>query len=403
MTETQDKKLFIVTGDHSADIHAAGVCKHLLTLLPKLTIHAIGGPALESTEGVTLFSGQEKMARMGAGSIQGAPYHYFLGKRLLKHLSTFHPDAVLLMDYGVFNLWLASQIKSAQKSGKLNPFPIYYFIPPQVWASRKGRIKKIKKNIDRVFCIFPFEEPFYAKEGMPVTYVGHPLIGHLPKPETKTDFCKRHQLDERHPLIGIFPGSRKMEIDYMLPPQIGSITHVLKSYPNAQFVLAKAASLKPDYFNAKFNAAIAQTGHTQEQLHLTVVENENHAVLSACDTVICTSGTVTLEAALYQTPGILMYRGNPVIYQLFKRLCYLPCIGLPNILTDMQNPIMPELWQSEVNPQHIAQQILPFLDPSSQSYQRAIKGCQEIRQTLGQWNAIEKLAEELVKALTEKP
>lgn len=393
------KRLFIVTGDHSADIHAAGVCKALWTHLPEIEIEAIGGSALQALDNVSIFSGQEKMARMGAGSIQGAPYHYFLGKRLLKRLKTFQPDALLLMDYGVFNLWIAGQIKQAQKRGKLKSFPVYYFIPPQVWASRKGRIEKIRKNIDRVFCIFPFEDPFYQKEGIPATYVGHPLIGQLPEGETKTDFCTRHNLNPDNPLIGIFPGSRKMEIDYMLAPQIGSIPHLLKQYPNAQFVLAQASSLKPDYFEKKLSQAIAKTEQSRDSLNLTVVQNENHAVLSASDAVICTSGTVTLEAALYKTPGILMYKGHPVIYQIFKRLCYLPCIGLPNILTDMKNPIMPELWQKDVNPAHIASQLSPFLDANSNAYQHAQSGFKDIRNTLGQWNAIEKLAEEIAQRI----
>jgi lipid-A-disaccharide synthase len=357
-------KLFIITGDYSGDVHAARVAHALRKQEPDIQIEAVGGRNLQAL-GVPLFSDQSRMNRMGLGSVLGAPYHYFLGKRIIAHLKTFRPDAVLLIDYGVFNLIMAREIK------KLG-IPVFYFIPPQVWASRKGRISKIKASVDHVFCIFPFEEPLYQSHGIPVTYVGHPLIGELPPAANRVAFCQSHGLNPNQPLIGIFPGSRKMEIDYLLKDIIGSLSIIRQSCPNAQFVLAQAPSLKPEFFETRLKEALNSLSETERNALapvLKIVENENQAVLSVSDALIAKSGTTTFEASLYRTPMVIMYKGHPLAYQLAIRLCYLPCIGLPNIVTDMDNPPVPELWQKAVNPAQIAHAILPLLDPQSPEVQ----------------------------------
>ncbi len=382
-----NRRLFIITGDPSGDYHAANVVRALRALDDTVEVAAVGGNKLKEA-GVALLEDQSQMGRVGLGSVWGAPYHYFLGRKILKFLKNFQPSVVLLIDYGVFNLWMARQLK------KLG-IPVCYFIPPQVWASRRGRIKKIQQNVDHVFCIFPFEEPLYQKEGIPVTFVGHPLIGKLPPPAYRQAFCQKHGLDSDKPVIGLFPGSRKMEIDYLLEPLLASVPKIKALEPDTQFVLAKADALKQDYFQNRFkNASVGLEG-----VSVTVVENENHALLSVADAVIVASGTVTLEAALYETPMVLIYKGHPLIYQIAIRLCYLPCIGLPNILTDMQNPIVPELWQDAVHPERISQAIRPFLNRESPEYQRAMAGFQSIRQTLGSKNAPEAVAEALYQVI----
>jgi lipid-A-disaccharide synthase len=382
------KRLFIITGDYSGDVHAARVVDALKEREPKLELAAVGGENLRS-RGVQLLSDQSKMGRMGAGSFLGAPYHYMLGKRILRFLKEFKPDAVLLIDYGGFNLWMAGQLKGMG-------LKVLYFIPPQVWASRRGRLKSIRKNVDHVFCIFPFEKALYEAENIPVTYVGHPLIGELPPASDRDAFCARHGLDANKPILGIFPGSRKMEIDYLLKELIATLPRLHKERPDVQFVLAKAASLAPDYFQKRLAEAWEQAGfpeaRTQERPTLHVVENENHAVLSVSDVLIAKSGTTTLEAALYGTPMAIIYKGHPLIYPLAVWICYLPCIGLPNILTDMKNPPVPELWQGKVNPAQLTETLLPLLNRHSDAFQRQQTAFETIRDIFDVGNAPDNVA-----------
>lgn len=373
------ERLFIITGDYSGDIHAAHVVDALKRQRPTLDIAAVGGENLR-TRGVTLISDQSRMGRMGAGSILGAPYHYFLGRRILDFLRRFRPDAVLLVDYGVFNLWMARQLK---RMG----LRVFYFIPPQVWASRRGRLRTIRAYVDHVFCIFPFEEALYQSNNIPVTYVGHPLAGQLPPRADRRSFCRTHGLDPEKPILGIFPGSRKMEIDYLLGEIIASLPLIRHVQPEVQFVLAKAASLAPDYFQRRLAEASSSVSPK-----VTVLENENHAILGVSDALIAKSGTTTLEAALYGTPMTIIYKGHPLIYPIALRMCYLPCIGLPNILTDMHDPPVPELWQNAVNPQRLAETALALLDRESPVVRRQQAAFEHIRRLFNVGDAPENVA-----------
>jgi lipid-A-disaccharide synthase len=384
------KRLFLIAGDYSGDIHAAKVAKALLAQQPDLAIEAVGGPHLKAL-GVPLLSDQSQMGRVGFGAVLGAPYHFWLGQKILGRLQQFQPDAVLLIDYGGFNLYMAAKLK---KRG----YRVFYFIPPQVWATRPGRIKKIKAFVDHVFCIFPFEKDLYESHGIPVTYVGHPLIGELPPAPDRTAFCQEYGLRAEDPIVALMPGSRKLEIDYLLPAIVGSLPTLQRQQPKAQFVLAQAGSLSDDFFIPRLTAAWHQAGG-QGQAPVTVLKNQNHALLGVADLMIAASGTVTLEGALYNTPMILMYKLHPLIYQIAIRLMQLPCMGLPNILTDMQRPIVPELWQDRVNPDSISQAALPLFDPQSEQVQRQLAGFAQIRQALNTGGAAKNVAHSLLNLL----
>jgi lipid-A-disaccharide synthase len=383
-------RLFIITGDYSGDVHGAKVAEALRRLQPKLEIAAVGGSHLKA-QGVHLLSDQSAMGRVGFGSVVGAPYHYFLGRRILSFLQDFQPDAILLIDYGVFNLHMAAQLK---KRG----YKVFYFIPPQVWASRKGRIRNIKAHVDHVFCIFPFEEALYREYGVPVTYVGHPLVGELPPAVDRHAFCAQVGLNPNHPIIGIFPGSRKLEIDYLLKEIMGSLLLIRQQQPNAQFVLAKAGSLNDAYFQKRFEEALQQQSPGLRSA-ITVLENQNHAILSVADAAIAKSGTVTLEAALYGTPMIILYKMNALVFGFGRRFMYLPCLGLPNILTDPHHPFVPELLQSDANPPAIAKAITPLLDISSPQYAQQIAGFKTIQAQFNMGNTSVNVAQQLVKLI----
>ena len=202
------KKLFIITGEYSGDIHASHVVKALKELNPDIEIEGIGGENLQK-EGVKLFADHSKMSSVGL-SPSIIINHILLGKRVVDYITkTYKPDAVLLVDYGGFNLRVAKYIKQAG-------IKTYHYIPPQVWASRKGRIQKIKSNIDEVLCIFPFEKEMYESYGIKVHYCGHPLVSQLPEKADRDEFFKKHGFDTSKKLVSIFPGSRKFEINNLL-------------------------------------------------------------------------------------------------------------------------------------------------------------------------------------------
>jgi lipid-A-disaccharide synthase len=372
----KDFKIFIVAGDPSGDTHAATVVTalhaHCAQSQTALHCHGVGGDAM-ARAGVKLLDNQAHMGRVGLGAITGIPHHYLLGKRIIAHLKQFKPNVVLLVDYGGFNLRLATALKSNGIG------PIHYFIPPQLWASRPQRMRQIQASIDHVYCIFPFEEALYQAAGVSVTYVGHPLSGTLPAPVSKTDFCSRHGLDADRPIVGLFAGSRAMEIKYLLGP-LCQATQALtqrcqqEGLPKPQFVLAKATSMDLPQRQAWFSRQLQQAQqHSPIAKQMTVVTGQTHALMSVAMAGWVASGTATLEAALYGMPTVLIYKGHWLAYVLVKRLLKLPYIGLPNILAYKQAstqvpiplPVIPELWQNAVAPKAMTDVLLPLLSHSA--------------------------------------
>ena len=198
------KKLFIITGEYSGDRHASDVVRELKKINPDIQIEAVGGSCL-ANEGVKLYCDHSKMSAVGFNT-KIILRHIFLGREIANYLKNeYKPDLVLLIDYGGFNLNLS---KVLSKFG----MKIFYYIPPQIWASRKWRIKTVKKCIDKVLTIFPFEKEFYDSEGINSQFVGHPIVNELPKCENRNEFFEKHNLDKNKKLVGIFPGSRVFEI-----------------------------------------------------------------------------------------------------------------------------------------------------------------------------------------------
>ena len=336
------KKIFIVTGEHSGDIHASKVVEELKKINSDCIIEGIGGQNLQNV-GVKLFSTQEKMSAIGF-SLKIIFDHFTLGKRLVDYLNNdFKPDLVLLIDYGAFNLNIAKFLKKKNKSIK-----IFYYIPPQLWASRKWRIKTVKKYVDKVLCIFPFEREIYEKEGIDVHYCGHPLALQLPPSANREEFFAKHNLDLNKKLVSIFPGSRVFELKMLMDIFVKSAKILNKLHPDIQFLISHAPNLADDVFD-KYNKDDC----------FTVIKGENHAMLSVSDALILASGTVALEASLYQTPMIIAYRGTWLFYLIYLLVRCIKRVSLPNII--MNEDIVPELIQSNAKPDFIAYNIEKLL------------------------------------------
>lgn len=340
------KKVFIITGEHSGDIHASKVVEELKKACPnfdsEFIIEGIGGENLKNA-GVKLFSDQKKMSAMGV-TPKILLDHLSLGARLVKYLNNeFKPDLVLLVDYGAFNLNVAKVLKKNNKNLK-----IYYYVPPQVWASRKWRINVIKKNVDKVLCIFPFEKTLYEIKGIDVHYCGHPLISQLPPPADRNEFFERHGLDKNKKLVSIFPGSRVYELKTLMKRFVDAAKILQKLHPDVQFLISHAPNLADDVFNKYL-----------KETDFKVVKGENQAMLSVSDALILASGTVALEASLYKTPMIISYLGPWFLYLVYLAVRCLDKVSLPNII--MNENIVPELIQSKARPDLIAYNIEKFL------------------------------------------
>lgn len=337
-----EKKIFIITGEHSGDIHAAKVVNELKKSCPDLVIEGIGGENLKNA-GVKLFSTQEKMSAMGI-SLKIIIDHLSLGTRLVNYLTNeYKPDLVLLVDYGAFNLNVAKVLKQKNKDVK-----IYYYIPPQIWATRKWRIKTVKKYVDKVLCIFPFEKQMYENEGIEVRYCGHPLVSQLPPPANRDEFFEKHGLNKNKKLVSIFPGSRVFELKNLMKLFIASAKILQKLHPDIQFIISHAPNLSDEVYNKYL-----------VDTDFKIIKGENHAMLSVSDALILASGTVALEAALYETPMIISYKGPWVLFLIYCLVRCISRVSLPNIIMDKD--IVPEILQGDAKPDIIAYNIEKLL------------------------------------------
>ena len=335
------KKLFIITGEYSGDRHAADVVREIKKINPEIQIEAVGGVNL-ANEGVKLYCDHSKMSAMGF-NLKIILTHINLGEKIAHYLKDkYKPDMVLLIDYGGFNLNLS---KLLHKYG----FKIYYYIPPQIWASRKWRLNTVKKNIAKVMTIFPFEKQMYESVGVDAQFVGHPLISQMPPKADRNVVFEKYGLDKTKKLISIFPGSRIFELHNLMNVFLKSADIIKTKRNDVQFIIAQADSLKDETFKKYLGNS-----------DIKVVKNANYELLSVSDALMLASGTVALEAALYNTPMIISYRGPWIAYFVYRIVRCINRVCLPNII--MNKDIVPELLQADCNPKIISKSILKILE-----------------------------------------
>ena len=354
------KKIFIITGEYSGDMHAGCVGENL------------------KKAGAKIYCDHSKMSGFGF-NFKMAYDHIVLEKRVADYiLNTYKPDLVLLIDYGTFNLRVAKRLKGCG-------IKVFHYIPPQVWASRKWRIKGIKKYVDEVLCIFPFEVEMYKKEGINVHYCGHPLIKQLPDKAVREKFFKKHELDTNRPLVSIFPGSRPLELKFFGKTFIKSAKRLQKKHPEIQFCISHAPNLSDDIFDKYINGT-----------DFKVIKGENQALLSVSDSLILASGTVALEAALYQVPMIIGYKGPWILYLAYLLVRCIKRVSLPNIITD--DNIVPELIQAKFNVENICYETEKLLYDKKHR-EDIISRLGRVREKLSDKYSAEEVANEIIKAL----
>ncbi|MCD7879831.1 MAG: lipid-A-disaccharide synthase [Candidatus Gastranaerophilales bacterium] len=375
------KKLFIITGEYSGDKHAADVVKEIKFINPDIEIEAVGGENLKK-EGVKLYCDHSQMSAMGF-NLNIILTHIKLGKKIAKYLSEeFKPDLILMIDYGGFNLNLS---KVLSKCG----FKIFYYIPPQIWASRKWRLNTVKSNISKVLTIFPFENKMYEEKGINSEFVGHPLLSELPEKYNKNTFFKENNLDINKKLVSIFPGSRVFEVKNLLNLFLDSARLIKKQNSNVQFIICQAPSIKDELINKQLT--------NYADLNIRVMKQKNYELLSVSNALILASGTVALEAALYNTPMIISYRGPAFLYLIYLLVRCIKHVSLPNII--MNRDIVPEILQYNAKPEVISNCIIKIL--TNDSYrEQMVKSLAEVKQQLTTQGASKRTAEIIVKELS---
>ncbi len=371
------KKLFIITGEYSGDRHAADVVKEIKKISPDMQIEAVGGSNLANA-GVKLYCDHSKMSAMGF-NMSIILSHINLGKKIATYLKNeYKPDMVLMVDYGGFNLNLS---KVLSKYG----FKIYYYIPPQIWASRKWRLNTVKKNINKVLTIFPFEKEMYDEIGVDAEFVGHPLLAEIPDKVDKDEFFAQNGFDINRKLVSIFPGSRKFEINNLLTLFLESAKLLKEKNPDIQLALAQAPSIKDELINPVLEK--------YKDLNIKVLKNKNYELLSSSDALILASGTVALEAALYNTPMIISYKGPMFLYLIYMLVRCIKRVCLPNII--MNQDIVPEILQFKAKPKIIFEEVNKILNDEEHK-NKMIQMLKNVKQKLSTSGAAQKTAEIIV-------
>ena len=337
------KKLFIITGEYSGDIHAAKVVSELKKLNPAIEVEAVGGENL-ARQGVKLFSNHDKMSAMGL-TPKIILNHIFLGKKVADYLTKeYKPDLVLLVDYGTFNLNISKLLKHAG-------IKTYFYIPPQIWASRKWRLRTVKNTINKVLTIFPFENKMYEEKGIKAQFVGHPLVDELPvfNKGEKDALYEKYGFEKNKKLISIFPGSRPFELKFLFKRFVDAAKIIGENVENVQFAVSHAPNLKDETFEK----------YLPKECNYKIIKGDNRRLLAFSDFLILASGTVALEAALYETPMLIAYRGPWFFYFVAKLVMCTKYVSLPNIIENKY--IFPELLQGDCNPKKIADNAIKII------------------------------------------
>ena len=383
MSTQTTKRIMIVAGEASGDIYGAGLIRAVHAIDPAFRFFGIGGARMREAGAETIADSAD-MAVVGLVEVLKhfdviAPAFLHL-KRTLQNDP---PDLLILVDYPGFNLRLA---KVAKKAG----VKVLYYISPQIWAWRQGRVKKIKKLVDHMAVILPFEAPLYEKAGVPVSFVGHPMADRVKTELSHTEAASSFGLDPSRPIVGLFPGSRRSEVSRLLPVILDAAQLLQQQFPQVQFVLPLASTL------SEADLAPYLAGH---QLDITTTRERIHDLIKACDAVIAVSGTVTLEIALVGTPLVIIYKPAPLTYQLAVRLVKVDHIGLCNIVAG--ETVAQELIQDDASPQRIAQEIGRILSDRQYADEQKMK-LSGVRERLGGGGSDQKMAA-LVLALVGQP
>ena len=362
------RTVLLVAGEASGDMHGAELVAALRRNAPQLEVWGVGGERLRQA-GMHILVDTAAVATMGFVETFGTLGRLLAAyRRLVRFMIEQRPALLVLIDYPEFNMLLAKRAKGLG-------IPVFYYIAPQVWAWRPGRIHKLARRVDRIGVVFPFEAPLYNNGRQLAEFVGHPLLDLVQATRTREETLARYHLDPTRPLLALLPGSRKKEIRHLLPPGIAAAHRLIAE--GWQVAIALAHTLTRDDLAAALGGALPA---------LPIIEDDTYNLVHAADAALVASGTATLETALLGRPMVIMYRVSPLTFAVARRLVHLEYIGMPNIILGRR--VFPELIQRDVTPENVVAAVREVTAHRDE----LTAALRELRDKLGQPGAAERAA-----------
>ena len=369
-------RYYIIAGEASGDLHASNLVAEIKKKDKKAEFRGCGGDLMKA-QGVDLLKHYRTMAYMGFVEV-AVNLRKVLGNiaQCKKDILDYHPDAIILVDYPGFNFRIAD---FAHENG----FKVLYYISPQVWAWKRRRVKKIKRSVDKMLVILPFEEEFYKQYGVDVTYVGNPLLDELAKFGTanRSIFLRRNSLGEKREIIALLPGSRHQEVKRVLPVMLKAAAH----FPDYQFVVAGVSSLDKSLYKKILGNS-----------DVFLIENQTYELLQNSSAAVVTSGTATLETALFTVPEVVCYKATGLSYFLAKWMIKVKFISLVNLVMDKE--VVKELIQGDMTEENIVKE-LELLLHNGKRQRQLLEDYEELKGRLGNAGASGKAADVIIEAM----
>lgn len=375
-----DTEIFVSAGEASGDLHASNLVRAIQRLSPETRFRGYGGSKLQGAGVELLDNIVDRHAHIGLNALRSLTKYYRLISDTEAHLRRARPAAVVVVDSPEFHLRIAPL---AQRLG----IPVIYYVPPQIWAWRFGRIRAMRRDVTKVLCVLPFEEKMYRDHGVDVAYVGHPILDVMKITMTREEVFRHFGFDPARRLIGILPGSRRQEIDRLLPPMLGAAEIIAREMPDTQFVLPRALTVTEQMLAPHL---------AESRLPIRVVDEYRYNVRAAMDFCLCKSGTSTLETAFLGCPMVVVYRVDSLSWLIGKALVKVPYVGLVNVVGGEQ--IVPECIQHDATPRRIAERALAVLG-NSEVYENTRFQLRKIRERCGGPGASQRAAAEVLRLI----
>jgi len=374
LTPRNLKSVVIIAGESSADLHGSNLVMAMKRLHSGIVFTGIGGEKMEQA-GVRVLIPSSEMAVVGLTEVFSKLRTIYKASKDIKSiLKTDRPDLLILIDYPDFNIHIA---RTAKRFG----IPVLYYISPQVWAWRSGRVRKIARRIDRMAVILPFEKDYYRNRSIKVDYVGHPLLDECPSVLNKKKIFSRVGMDQGYPIVGLLPGSRKEELFNLLPAMVEAAGILGNHYPGLQCILPLAPGLEHTF---------VQPFIDKSKTAVKLFRGNIYDALSVCDVALVASGTATLETTIMGVPMVIVYKVSPISYWIGRMVIKVSYAGLVNLVGGEE--VVPELIQGEATADRIAGEALTILG-NTEIKENMIKKLNLIKEKLGKGGASEKTAE----------
>ena len=379
MTSSRRINIMVSAGEASGDAHAAHALEALQTRGTDFESFGMGASLLQ-TQGCDLIVDCRELAVIGfIDVVKNYPRFMIRLRKLKAAMKARRPDLLLIVDYPNFNLKLAEYARQLK-------IPVLFYISPKVWASRPGRVPKIGARISHMAVIFPFEVDIYEKAGIPVSYVGNPVVEDAHSPLTREEACNALDLDSSRPVILLMPGSRKGELERHMSLLMASTEKLANERPNCQFILPLANTIDREWFNQLLESAGANLPSAP---HLQIVDGQSITAMRAADVALVASGTATLETGLMGTAMVVLYKVSPLNYAIIKRMINIDDVSLVNIVA--QRRIVPELIQDDATADNIAAEALLLLNDETRRSQM-LHDLAELKLAMGEPGASERVA-----------